>query len=93
MVIGEREAIAFCRMNVVTFATNDAAAREFAMTQGIKVISLQALLRGLWVSGLRSKGETQELLERIKHTDDLKVSEEVENEIFGQDEEELRDEP
>jgi predicted nucleic acid-binding protein len=90
---GEREAMAFCRINAAIFATNDAVAREFALTQGIKVISLQALLRGLWVSGLRSKGETQELLERIKHADYLKVSEEVENEIFGQNEEELLDEP
>lgn len=83
---GEREGIAFCKVEGAMFATNDSTARRFAKMQGIEVISLQAFLRTLWVSGVRSKQEAKELLEQIKLSDDLKVSEEVENEIFGQNE-------
>lgn len=50
------------------------------------VISLQALLRGLWMSGVRSKDEVRVLLERIKAADALEVSPEVEMEIFGDSE-------
>jgi len=68
------------------FATNDSAARRFAQDQGVQVISLQAILRGLWLSGTRSKGEVKELLERIKKADYLEVPPEVEMEIFSESE-------
>lgn len=83
---GEAEAIAFCRAEGAPFATNDATARKFAQGQGVQVISLQAILRGLWLSGTRSKAEVKELLERIKKADYLEVPSEVEEEIFGEGE-------
>lgn len=79
---GELEAIAFCRVEGALFATNDSAARKFAQDQNVQVVSLQAILRGLWVSGMRSKAEVKELLEHIKKADYLKVPPEVEVEIF-----------
>lgn len=79
---GELEAIAFCRAEGAFFATNDSAARRFAQAQGVQVISLQAILRGLWLSGIRSKAEVKGLLERIKEADYLEVPPEVEMEIF-----------
>ena len=79
---GELEAIAFCRVAGALFATNDSAARKFAQDQNVQVVSLQAILRGLWVSGMRSKAEVKELLEHIKKADYLKVPPEVEVEIF-----------
>ncbi len=81
---GELEAIAFCRPEGVFFATNDSAARRFAQDQGVQVISLQAILRGLWLSGMRSKGEVKKLLEHIKKADYLEVPPEVEMEIFSE---------
>jgi hypothetical protein len=48
--------------------TNDRVARMFARDQGVQVISLQALLRGLWMSGVHSKDEVRVLLERINPT-------------------------
>jgi hypothetical protein len=50
----------------------------------VQVISLQAILRGLWLSGTRSKREVKELLERIKKADYLEVPPEVETEIFSE---------
>ena len=79
---GELEAIAFCKAEKALFATNDSAARKFAQEHGVQVISLQALLRGLWQSGIRSKAEVRELLEHIKEADYLEVPTEVEVEIF-----------
>jgi len=87
---GEREAIAFCQVEKVLFATNDAIARKFAQEQGVQVISLQAILRGLWVSGVSSLEEVRTLLERIKRTDYLDVPAAVESEIFRLDEEQCR---
>jgi hypothetical protein len=57
-------------------------ARGFARDQGVQVISLQALLRGLWVSGVYSNDEVRALLERIKAANALEVPSEVEMEIF-----------
>lgn len=83
---GELEAVAFCRAEGALFATNDSAARGFAQKQGVQVISLQAILRGLWLSGMQSKVDVRELLDRIKEADYLEVPPEVELEIFGEDE-------
>ncbi len=81
---GEREAIAFCKIENAMFATNDSTARKFAQTQGVAVISLQAILRGIWISGIRAKADVKTLLDRIKVADYLKISEYVEKEIFAQ---------
>jgi predicted nucleic acid-binding protein len=83
---GELQAIAFCKAESAFFVTNDRVARRFAREQGIQVISLQALLRGLWMSGIHSKDEVRVLLERIKEADALEVSPEIEMEIFGESE-------
>jgi hypothetical protein len=66
-------------------ATNDYAARKLAKSRGVRTVSLQAILRGLWLSGMRGKAEVRELLDRIKEVDNLEVSLEVEREIFGED--------
>jgi predicted nucleic acid-binding protein len=83
---GELQAIAFCKAEGALFLTNDRVAREFARDQGVQVISLQAVLRGLWVSGVHSKDEVRALLERMKAADALEVLPEVEMEIFGDSE-------
>lgn len=82
---GELEAIAFCKAEGSLFVTNDSAARGFAQDQGVQVISLQAVLRGLWLSGMRNKGEVRELLERIRVADYLEISPDVELEIFDEE--------
>ena len=82
---GELEAIAFCKVERALFATNDSAARTFARQQGVQVISLQAILKGFWRSGLLSREEVRQLLERIKTADNLEVPSEVKAEIFGVD--------
>ena len=79
---GELEAMAFCKVEGALFATNDSAARKLAQDQNVRVISLQAILRRLWLSGMRSKTEVRALLERIKKADYLEVPPEVEVEIF-----------
>jgi predicted nucleic acid-binding protein len=84
---GELEAVAICKTEGMLFATNDVIARKFAQDQGVQVISLQAILRGIWQSGLRSKAEVRELLERVRKADNLEVAPEVEIEIFGEGEE------
>lgn len=82
---GELEAIAICKAEGILFATNDSTARRFAQDQGVEVVSLQAILRGLWQSGLRNIAEVKELLTHIKQADYLEVPSEVEMEIFGED--------
>jgi len=67
------------------FATNDLVVRRFALAQGVSVLSLQAILRGWWASGVYSKPEVSVLLERIKRADRLEVSLEVASEIFDED--------
>jgi predicted nucleic acid-binding protein len=81
---GELQAIAFCKVEGTLFATNDGVARRFAREQGVQVLTLQAILRGLWLSGSRSKDEVRVLLECIKEADALEVPPEVEREIFGE---------
>jgi predicted nucleic acid-binding protein len=88
---GELQAIAFCKAEGALFLTNGRVARGFARDQGVQVISLQALLRGLWVSGVHTKDEVRALLERIKAADALEVPSEVEMEIFGDSENDERD--
>ena len=80
---GELQAIALCKIEGAYFATNDAVARNFARDHGVQVITLQAILRALWISGAYSKTEVQVLLERIKDANALEVLPEVEEEIFG----------
>jgi predicted nucleic acid-binding protein len=80
---GELQAIAFCKAEGALFATNNRVARRFAHEQGVQVLTLQAIMRGLWLSGVRSKAEVRGLLERIKEADTLEVPPEVEREIFG----------
>jgi predicted nucleic acid-binding protein len=80
---GELEAIALCKTEGALFATNDLVARQFALGQGVRTISLQAILRGLWVTGICSKTEVRELLAHIKRADRLEVTHGVETEIFG----------
>ncbi len=79
---GELEAIAYCRETGALFSTNDRKAREFALNQGINVVSLQAILRSLWEVHGWTKGDVQRLLERLQKADRLLVSEEVRSEIF-----------
>ena len=64
------------------FATNDATARRFARDRGVQDVSLQAILRGMWESGFRSKEEVGSLLGQISEADYLEVAPEVEIEIF-----------
>jgi predicted nucleic acid-binding protein len=85
---GELEAIAFCKVEGALFVTNDAVAQKFAREHGIQVITLQALLRGLWLSGTQSTTEVRMLLERIKEVDALEVPPEVEAEIFDRNDDE-----
>lgn len=79
---GEREAIAFCQIENACFVTNDTVARKFAQEQGVNVFSLQAILRALWISGVKTKVDVRVLFERIKLADALEVPEAVEDEIF-----------
>jgi len=79
---GELEAIAYCKVEKCIFVTNDIKAREFAKSEGVSVISLQAVLRALWKAKIKSKEEVRQILERIKAADNLAVSREVEKKIF-----------
>jgi predicted nucleic acid-binding protein len=81
---GELEAIAYCKTEKCFFATNDIKAREFARSEGVSVISLQAIIKALWKKKIRSKKEARQILERIKEADNLAISREVEREIFDE---------
>lgn len=56
---GELEAVAFCSVEEAVFTTNDYAAQTLARSRGVRTVSLQAILRGLWVSGMRDKAEVR----------------------------------
>lgn len=79
---GELEGIAYCKIEKCIFVTNDIKAREFAKSEGVSVISLQAILKALWKKKMKSKEEVRHILERIKEADNLEVNREVEREIF-----------
>ena len=79
---GELEAIAYCKTEKCVFVTNDIKARELAKSEGVSVISLQALLKAIWKKRLKTKREVKTILESIKEVDNLSVSKEVEREIF-----------
>ncbi|MEW6378884.1 MAG: hypothetical protein AB1611_04680 [bacterium] len=81
---GELEAIAYCKTERCLFATNDIRAREFAKSEGISVISLQAIIKALWKKKISSKKGARQILERIKEADNLAISREVEREIFDE---------
>jgi len=79
---GELEAISYCKTENGIFLTNDKKARELAKNEGVRVISLQAVLRALWKTEIKTKKETKKILERIKEMDNLYISPENEEEIF-----------
>lgn len=79
---GELEAIALCKIEGYIFATNDIVARKFAEKEGVHVISLQAILRAFWKSGIKTKKEVKGLPKEIEKSDNLAVSRKVEQEIF-----------
>lgn len=79
---GELEAISYCKTENGIFLTNDKKARDIAKSEGVRVISLQAVLRALWKAGIVTKEETKRLLERVKEVDNLYISPESEAEIF-----------
>lgn len=79
---GELEAIAYCKIENCIFVTNDMKAREFAETEGISIISLQAILKALWKKKLKTRKEVKEILERIMEADNLIIDREIEKEIF-----------
>ena len=81
---GELEAIAYCKTERCIFATNDIKARKFAKSEGVSVISLQAILKAFWKKKIKSREEVKQILERIKDADNLAVSSDVEKEIFEQ---------
>lgn len=56
----------------------------FAKSEGVSVISLQAILKALWKKKIRSKKEIKQILEKIKKADNLAVSRKVEKEIFDE---------
>lgn len=64
------------------FTTNDIKTREFVKSEGVPVVSLQAILKALWKKKIKSKEEVKQILETIKDTDNLALSREVENGIF-----------
>lgn len=80
---GELESIAVCKTKGYTFASNDRIAKASAEKEGVKTLSLQALLRAMWEKRGRSKEEVKQILEAIKISDKLEIPSEVENEIFG----------
>jgi len=59
---GELQAIAYCKKEKVILATNDIKARKVAKTEGVSVISLQAILKAIWKKGIRNKKEVKEFL-------------------------------
>lgn len=79
---GELESIALCKAEGYIFATNDKVARRFAEEEGVTVLSLQAILRAFWRSGLKSREEVKSILEQLKEADRLVINKEVEEEIF-----------
>jgi len=79
---GELEAIAYCKTEKCTFATNDIKARGVAKREGVSVISLQAILKALWKKKIKTREEVKQMLEEIKDADNLAVTGEVEKEIF-----------
>lgn len=76
------ESIALCKAEGYIFATNDKVARRFAEEEGVTVLSLQAILRAFWRSGLKSREEVKSILEQLKEADRLVINKEVEEEIF-----------
>jgi predicted nucleic acid-binding protein len=62
------------------FVTNDRKARELAETEGVSVISFQALLKALWKKKLKTK-EVRKIFRMIKEADNFLVSKK-EKEIF-----------
>jgi len=79
---GELEAISYCKSENCIFLTNDRKAQELAKKEGVRVITLQAVLRALWKTGVKTKEETIKILDMIKEADNLYISPESEEEIF-----------
>jgi len=81
---GELEAIAYCKSEKCMFATNDIKESEFAKSDGVPVISLQAIIKALWEKKISSKKEAVHILERIMAADNLVIKKEVERGIFDE---------
>ena len=72
---GELEAICICINRKYYFSSMDEAAISFSEANNVTTISLHAILRALWESGILTKKEVQELILQIEQKDNTRIKE------------------
>ena len=70
---GELESVVVCKSRNYTFAAIDRVSLGFAKSQKVRVVSLHAMLRTLWVSGSLSKEQVIDLIRQIEEKDQTKI--------------------
>lgn len=80
---GEREGIVICQTRNYPFLTNDRRAVRYSEKNGIRAITLDALLRLLWVRGIISQDEVKALIKTMGTVEDLVLNKTQHDFIFG----------
>lgn len=80
---GECEAIALSQNRKARLLSNDKKAVRYCKRQGIRVLDLLDILRLLWTSGLISRREVEELIDRMVKVENLKLPQKQRDAIFA----------
>jgi predicted nucleic acid-binding protein len=80
---GEREGIVICQSRKSHFLSNDRRAVRYCDKNGIRAITLDALLRLLWVRGIISQDEVKALIKTMGTVEYLVLNKTQRDFIFG----------
>lgn len=70
---GESDCIIICKHRGLLLVTNDKKVPKFCETEGIRYITLNALLRMLWRNSILSKEEVKDLIGEIEEKDRVTI--------------------
>ncbi|MBU0599296.1 hypothetical protein KJ997_00735 [bacterium] len=70
---GELDSLIICKHRELSLVTNDKKVAKFRETEGVRYITLNALLRMLWRNSILSKEEIKDLIGEIQKKDRVTI--------------------
>src|SRR4029453_1868319 len=80
---GERESIAIARVRGGTVLSNESRVAHHCRTHGVSCVRLPDILRALWVEGIVSQQEVQEIIRDLQVTDRMQFTQSILQAIFA----------
>ncbi|MCE7983320.1 MAG: hypothetical protein DYG89_19270 [Caldilinea sp. CFX5] len=81
--LGERQAIAITQTRKALFLSNDMRAVRYCRSQTLSVLTLENILRQLWVRNILSRAKVKQVIEQMAEVEKLVVPAERQAIIFA----------